>query len=304
MPNYGIPYMGSKSRIVEDLLGAIPPEKNFYDLFGGGFAVSHCALLSGKYENVHYNEIKPDITKLIKDSIFGKYSYKHFLPPWVSRSDFYKNKDSCAYTRLIWSFGNKQRDYLFSKNIEPKKKSLHNAVVFGQFDDISKSLLEFSCWPVYLTTIKARRLFIKNKLSGGRSRQVHPLRQLEQLERLERLQRMGRLEWINFTSLDYASVVIKSHSVIYCDIPYRNTVSYGQNFDYDRFFNWAANHEKPIYISEYGISDNRFTCIFQKKRKQRLSSNSKSGTRREFIEKLYANKAALLTCYAHSIFKS
>ena len=184
MPTYGISYMGSKSKIVEDLLDAIPPEKNFYDLFGGGFAVSHCALLSGKYENVHYNEIKPDITKLIKDSIFGKYSYKHFLPPWVSRSDFYKNKDSCAYTRLIWSFGNKQRDYLFSKNIEPKKKSLHNAVVFGQFDDISKSLLEFSCWPVYLTTIKARRLFIKNKLSGGRSRQVHPLRQLEQLERL------------------------------------------------------------------------------------------------------------------------
>ena len=301
--------MGSKSKIVEDLLDAIPPEKNFYDLFGGGFAVSHCALLSGKYKNIHYNEIKSDITKLVRDSISGKYSYKHFLPPWISRADFHKNKGSCAYTRLIWSFGNNQDNYLFGKSIELKKKSLHNAVIFGRFDDITKSLLEFSCWPVYLTTIKARRLFIKNKLSGGRSRQVHPLERLQQLQQLERLQQLEQLQQLqqlhfNFTSLDYAAVEIESGSVIYCDIPYRNTVSYGQNFDYDRFFNWAANHEKPIYISEYGISDNRFSCIFQKKRKQGLSSNGKSGTRREFIEKLYANKAALLTHYAHSIFKS
>ena len=52
MAKYGIPYMGSKDKIADDILSVLPGGKRFVDLFGGGFAMSHAALLSGKYEQV------------------------------------------------------------------------------------------------------------------------------------------------------------------------------------------------------------------------------------------------------------
>lgn len=33
---YGMPYMGSKSRIAEAIISRLPPAKHFYDVFGGG----------------------------------------------------------------------------------------------------------------------------------------------------------------------------------------------------------------------------------------------------------------------------
>lgn len=41
---YGIPYMGSKKKIMETLQRYFPPADNFYDLFGGGFSVTHFML--------------------------------------------------------------------------------------------------------------------------------------------------------------------------------------------------------------------------------------------------------------------
>lgn len=80
---YGIPYMGSKNRIAEWIIDNLPPAKHFYDLFGGGGAIAHCALLSGKYEHVHYNELNPLIVKAFKmkqkKGILWKITKKIFL---------------------------------------------------------------------------------------------------------------------------------------------------------------------------------------------------------------------------------
>ena len=56
---YGMPYTGSKNGIAETLISLLPPGKRFVDLFGGGGAMTHCAVLSGKYESVLYNEVLP-----------------------------------------------------------------------------------------------------------------------------------------------------------------------------------------------------------------------------------------------------
>ena len=74
MAKFGIPYMGSKSKLALDLIGAMPTGRRFVDLFGGGFAMSHCAYLSGRFEEVYYNDINP-LVPLIQDAIDGKYSY-------------------------------------------------------------------------------------------------------------------------------------------------------------------------------------------------------------------------------------
>ena len=126
MAKYGIPYMGSKDKIADDILSVLPRGKRFVDLFGGGFAMSHAALLSGKYEQVFYNEINPLLPKLIKDTLAGKYANER---SWISREDFSRLKDVDDYVRYIWSFGNHGNAYLYGKEIEPWKKALHFARV-------------------------------------------------------------------------------------------------------------------------------------------------------------------------------
>lgn len=54
---YGLPYKGSKNKLAERIVRLLPKRTNLVDLFCGGCAVSHAALLMGKYEHVHINDI-------------------------------------------------------------------------------------------------------------------------------------------------------------------------------------------------------------------------------------------------------
>lgn len=128
MKQYGAPYMGSKSKIAEDILAVLPRGKRFVDLFGGGFAMTHCAMLSGKYEEFYYNELNPLVVDMIKKAISGEYKNER---RWIDRETFYNLKEKDGYIKYCWSFGNNGSGYLYSKEIEPWKKALHYARVFG-----------------------------------------------------------------------------------------------------------------------------------------------------------------------------
>lgn len=120
--------MGSKSKIAEDILAILPRGKRFVDLFGGGFAMTHCAMLSGKYEEFYYNELNPLVVDMIKKAIAGEYKNER---RWIDRETFYNLKDTDGYVKLCWSFGNIGDNYLYAKEIEPWKKALHYARVLG-----------------------------------------------------------------------------------------------------------------------------------------------------------------------------
>ena len=124
---YGLPYMGSKKQIARQIVDFLPPAKHFYDLFCGGCAVSHAAILSGKYETVTINDISGDMPKFFLDAMAGKYRDE---TRWISREEFQRLKDSDAYIRCVWSFGSNGKTYLYSEEIEPWKKALHYARVF------------------------------------------------------------------------------------------------------------------------------------------------------------------------------
>jgi hypothetical protein len=294
--NYGIPYMGSKSSIVESITLNFPKADHFYDLFGGGFSISHYMLLNckHKFNHFHYNEIKADIVDLVRKAIAGDFNYDKFKPKWISREDFFANLDD-PYVRICWSFGNNQKGYLFNKDLEVKKRSLHMALVFGEFDAFAKSILGFSVWPAEAKTIKQRRFYYGQKLRWLRSKSktadgaLKGLQQLQQLEQLERLEQLGRLEQlpsISMTSLDYRAVEILPNSVIYCDIPYAGTADYGAGFSHADFFDWAASRDFPVYISEYNIDDKRFKLIYDIDKRSMLSSDKSVGNK---SEKLYWN---------------
>jgi len=54
---YGVPYRGSKNQIADKIIEQLPPAKHFYDVFAGGCAITHAALLSGKYKYIHASDI-------------------------------------------------------------------------------------------------------------------------------------------------------------------------------------------------------------------------------------------------------
>lgn len=118
---YGLPYQGSKSKLAERIVALLPPATHLYDVFAGGCAVAHAALLSGKFKEVHANDITDSVT-LFEDALNGKYENES---RWISREDFFRLKDSDPYVRIVWSFGNNQRRYLYSREIEPYKKAVH-----------------------------------------------------------------------------------------------------------------------------------------------------------------------------------
>ena len=71
------------------------------------------------------------------------------------------------------------------------------------------------------------------------------------------LKKLRHLNNVKFFDLDYRKVDIPVGSLVYCDIPYRNTTQYDKSevgvFNHDEFYKWVKqNHKKyDIYISEY-----------------------------------------------------
>ena len=105
MTHYGLPYQGSKSKIAMWVLRNLPAADALVDLFAGGCAITHGALLTGRYRRIIANDIT-DSVRLFADAIAGKYADE---TRWISRDEFFAHKDTDPYVRLIWSFGNNQR---------------------------------------------------------------------------------------------------------------------------------------------------------------------------------------------------
>lgn len=121
---YGLPYQGSKNKLAERIVNLLPEAEHFYDVFAGGCAVSHAALLSGKFGKVHFSDINDSVV-LFRDCLEGN------IPDgseWISREDFFIRKDTDPYVRLVWSFGNNQKNYLYSQDIEPYKRAVHEMI--------------------------------------------------------------------------------------------------------------------------------------------------------------------------------
>ena len=126
---WGAPYKGSKNQIAEWVIKQFPRRRNFYDLFAGGCAVTHCAAAWHKFDNFIINDIS-DAPSLFVDAVNGKFKDEK---RWISRADFSALKDSEPYVRYCWSFGNNGDDYMYSVEVEPWKKALHYARVLGDF---------------------------------------------------------------------------------------------------------------------------------------------------------------------------
>ena len=274
----------------------MPPASVLYDLFGGGGAITHCAALSQKFGKVVYNDIG-DIATLFKQAATGIDRYVD-TSEFITRKMFNERKDDCPYIKYNWSFGNSGEGYMYGTELEQWKHCLHNAIFFFDVSGFKRYYdIEM---PVY-EDIKNRRLrrlaysaWIKANCQGEqRLDELQSLEGLERIESLERLQNIERLQ--SLEGLDTLEMHNRSYEdfeitegIIYCDIPYKDTVcgSYG-GFDHKAFYKWAESQTVPVYISEYAMPEDRFTEIAAFSKRQQYNA---IGSGAEVQEKIFIPK--------------
>lgn len=219
---------------------------------------------------------------------------------WISRDDFYRLKDTDGFVKIVWSFGNNGQTYLYGKEVEPFKKALHYAIVYGDYS----LMKEYNGWDLSpldrYSTWNERRLFYRGELiktlpgvhkKGShyycdKFQQFDIIQHLQQLERIQNVQKLGYAPLPSITSTDYQYVSILPNSILYCDIPYRNTEKYDSDFDYERFYDWTKTQKELVVISEYDMPDN-FICIAEYDKRALFSSTVKNKVAKEklFIPK-------------------
>lgn len=123
--NYGLPYKGSKNRIAKKILDVLPAAPVLYDVFCGGCAITHAALLSGKYGRVVANDINGMIPHAFESAINGGFRTED---RWISRDDFQRLYKTDPYVAICFSFGNNLRWYCYARELEPYKRALHYAI--------------------------------------------------------------------------------------------------------------------------------------------------------------------------------
>lgn len=300
MAKFGIPYMGSKSKLALDLIGAMPTGRRFVDLFGGGFAMSHCAYLSGRFEEVYYNDINPLLVPLIQDAIDGKYSYDVFKPKFITREEFFEKKDTCGYVKYLWSFSNNGKEYMFGRHIEDMKRKAHDYVVFDIFDAELEDYIGKGRLTKTDTTgrrLEFYKLVREHKATLKEKESLEPLENLQRLGRLQRLQQLehdrgnlfGNNVKLTLNTGNYTDYEYQEGDVVYCDIPYENTRGYNKEdyFDHKAFYSWALTRDYPIYISSYELPEG-FFCFFEKERRCLMNGSMSTSYK---TEKLFTNKA-------------
>ena len=123
--NYGLPYKGSKNRIAKRLVEALPAAPVLYDVFAGGCAITHAAMLSGKYSRVVANDINGMIPHAFETALAGGFRNED---RWISRGDFQRLYKTDPYVAICFSFGNDLHEYCYARELEPYKRALHYAI--------------------------------------------------------------------------------------------------------------------------------------------------------------------------------
>lgn len=105
------------------------------------------------------------------------------------------------------------------------------------------------------------------------------------------------LKGIEFVSCHYLDLDLPPSSIIYCDIPYKNTKAYAtsKGFLHDVFWGWCRETIKQghkVFISEYQAPDD-FVCVWEQEVKSSLGANGVAGGSMKSIEKLFVHKTQI-----------
>lgn len=262
MTNYGLPYTGSKNKLAEKIVKHFPEADTLVDVFFGGGAITHCAIVNNKFKNYIANDIRTT-PQFFKECMEGKHLNDL---RWISSQDFKNSSRDDWYIRLCWSFSNNCNNYLYGKTNETCKKAFHYAICFDDFSLLKEIYLEFVCDKVKehlegipieswnerrLAAMHAVKELIKmhpteltrKDFGCGNDAACNLQSHLERVYRMDNLIRNLRLQHLDcsanaFTTdnlktynLDYHLLtdIIPDNAVVYLDPPYKGTFDYSEN---------------------------------------------------------------------------
>jgi len=257
-----LPYQGSKGRFADEIVALFPKAENFVDLFFGGGAVTHAAMLSGKFENFIANDLHktPQAWNRCAEGDIGD------LFRFVGREEFKETDDMLV--KMVWSFGASCKTYLSD---DPVRLSIARAIMDSDPIERKGAILELL------------RLLGKDPANIYASKHTAATH----FNLLKRLAAIKGLPKVACHNLDYREVVIPENSVVYCDPPYEGTEGYGNKFDHTAFWEWVRTREFPVFVSERSAPED-FMSVHCRKIDGRF--NGFSGTREEglFVHRRFA----------------
>lgn len=292
--SYGVYYQGSKNKIAAEVVNNLPSAPLLIDVFAGGGAITHAALLSHRFSSILANDYDCGALQLFYRASHGLIDFEEERKRWVSREDFKRLKDTDPIVRYHWSFSNNGRNYLYSIDREPYKRAYHfalncndwtewNAIGLEKFEPTRQSirahaeeikdiyirwLLKHNC---YEGEIKLRKS-LERLESLENLHSLESLESLEYLHRLESLENLHRLERLTISKADYKDIFVSEPTtVIYCDPPYINTSGYEDairesGFNHAEFYDWCEAQKGLVVLSEYTAPADRFTCVWSKEK--------------------------------------
>lgn len=126
---FGVPYMGGKNVTAENIVSMFPRGRRLLDLFGGGASVTHAALISGRFDQVVYNDLAPLMVDMIR-----RLQNEPLAPlRFVDRVEFKERYAVDPMVFFCWKFPSAKRDYIYG----PGKEKLYE-LVFKLHEDREK----------------------------------------------------------------------------------------------------------------------------------------------------------------------
>ena len=102
--------------------------------------MTHCAMLSGKWDSFLYNDLNEMITTLFIDAVNGKYHDERRV---ITREEFFDQYETDPYIKYIWSFGNAGLAYLWGKDIEDIKCTACHSLLDEELNDRRLAYVHF-----------------------------------------------------------------------------------------------------------------------------------------------------------------
>ena len=312
--SYGVSYQGSKNKIAAEVVYNLPSAPLLIDVFAGGGAITHAALLSHRFGSILANDYDCGALQLFYRASHGLIDFKEERKRWVSREDFKRLKDTDPIVRYNWSFSNGGIYYLSSKEIEPYKRAYHfarncndrtewNAIGLDKVEPTRLSIrehaeeikdnyirwwLKHNCYEGDIEALIANQS-LENLMS------LQSLENLHRLERLESLENLHRLERLTISKADYKDIFVSEPTtVIYCDPPYINCdpriykdAIRESGFNHAEFYDWCEAQKALVVLSEYTAPADRFTCVWSKEKRVLVGGAKRQITK---VERLFVVK--------------
>lgn len=248
-------YMGSKSKIASEILEVISKYKdgfeNYVEPFSGGLNM----MVKADFPNKFANDINPFLIAM-----------------WIEL----KKNGSLRLPLQI-----DKELYSTWRNFYNKEKKLNNYLILTEDNLFNYAMCG---WIGFMGSFNGR--FYDGGYSG------HNVKGRDYISEQIRntLSQVEHIKDITFSCGSYDKMVIPDNSIVYCDIPYKNTKQYNlsMNFDYDKFYKWCIemkNKGNKVFVSEYWMPDD-FECIWQKE----VTNSLNQTITKKPIEKLFILK--------------